>query len=309
VRVREGTASGDLVRWDLLAARLVEVSSGLHEIEGPLLVLPQTEKKPLVTELRRHKRRIAKESPQMDEAAFFEVMFPLIHDHWVRAVGDPSPPQLVTAEGDPMLFARVVFDVRDRDALRSALDADSRLEPDADDEAEGGDPPGWTWLAPGKRGEDRRALGRVELAERLTLEAHSRSRAESGRALLEGLAPGAIRHRATSFEDPHPAAERRPPPSADEAVPEPPSEEQARLMLEVKDQHYRSWVDESIPALGDRTPREAARLKSARPQLVALLKGLESMEERAGRAGQPVYDATWIWRELGLRRPRTDSGE
>jgi hypothetical protein len=63
------------------------------------------------------------------------------------------------------------------------------------------------------------------------------------------------------------------------------------------------WLDEPVPALDGRTPREAAALKSARPQLISLLKGMENLSERDRRAGRPAYDFGWMWGELGLDRP------
>jgi hypothetical protein len=68
------------------------------------------------------------------------------------------------------------------------------------------------------------------------------------------------------------------------------------------EQHYRNWLDEPVPALGNRTPRYAACLKTVRPKLIALLKDFESHAERQRRSGQIACDFTWMWRELGLSR-------
>jgi hypothetical protein len=69
------------------------------------------------------------------------------------------------------------------------------------------------------------------------------------------------------------------------------------------EEHYRNWLDEPIPALGNRTPRHAARLKTVRPALVDLIKGLENQMERARLNGQPAVDVGWMWAALGLERP------
>jgi len=70
------------------------------------------------------------------------------------------------------------------------------------------------------------------------------------------------------------------------------------------DRHYREWIDEKIPALGDRTPRHAAKLKTIRPRLIELLKEMESDEERGVREGEPPYDFGWLWKELGIEEER-----
>lgn len=77
-------------------------------------------------------------------------------------------------------------------------------------------------------------------------------------------------------------------------------EELAGQFLE---RHYRGGPDTPLPALNRRTPREAARLKSARPKLVSLLKAMENTAERERREGRPAYDFAWMWRELGLQPP------
>jgi Protein of unknown function (DUF2384) len=81
-----------------------------------------------------------------------------------------------------------------------------------------------------------------------------------------------------------------------------PLEEKAHLLNEFKDRHYRSWLDTTIPMLGGKTPRQAAKAEEGREQLVRLLKDLENRELHTARTERvPAYDASWIWRELGLQ--------
>ena len=70
------------------------------------------------------------------------------------------------------------------------------------------------------------------------------------------------------------------------------------------DSHYREWLDERIPALGGKTPREAARDFEGREQLVALLKELENRGARHAKDTGVGYDALWLWRELGIEHLR-----
>ncbi len=119
-------------------------------------------------------------------------------------------------------------------------------------------------------------------------------------ALLEKTAGAAIRHRATLYESVESAMKAQASPPAkrpEEAVP---PAEAARVVAEFKDRHYRAWVDVPVPALGGRTPRHAARLKTLRPRLIDLLKEIENHEARAAGPESPAYDFRWIWRELEL---------
>ena len=69
----------------------------------------------------------------------------------------------------------------------------------------------------------------------------------------------------------------------------------------VYEQHYGRWVDEPVPALGGRTPPEAARLPRVPPKLVALLQEFENRAARQRQEGRPAYDFAWKWGELRLR--------
>ena len=70
------------------------------------------------------------------------------------------------------------------------------------------------------------------------------------------------------------------------------------------DTHYRNWLDDKIPALDGKSPREVARGLEGREQLVALLKELENREARRAIDTGASYDARWLWRELGIEQLR-----
>lgn len=70
----------------------------------------------------------------------------------------------------------------------------------------------------------------------------------------------------------------------------------ARLLAEQE----RAWLDESIEALGGRTPRAAARDEQWRSALIRLMKSrVRACDERNLRAGTN-WDVNWMLRELGL---------
>jgi hypothetical protein len=82
---------------------------------------------------------------------------------------------------------------------------------------------------------------------------------------------------------------------------EAPSEDQKQVIHQVLDKHYRTWLDEAAPALGDLSPREAAADPEQRPEVVAQL--LEA-EERTRASSWPMneFDFDFLWDELGLSR-------
>jgi hypothetical protein len=100
-----------------------------------------------------------------------------------------------------------------------------------------------------------------------------------------------------AYEDVGQALKRAPALPKDK-MPEIPPEVQAEVLGRFYEEHYRKWLDQPVPGLGDRTPRDAAKLKTVRPKLITLLKDFESQR----RAGEPAYDFGWMWKELGLTR-------
>jgi hypothetical protein len=201
----------------------------------------------------------------------------------------------VTAEGDPVVVARVVFDLEDRAAALAALGS----HPDVTEGSEGD----YGWC----EGKDdigmRRSLGAFVLeGDQLVFQTTSEARAARGRGFLEGLAGRAVTYRTTEYQDVGEALEE-----SGDLEPDPPAEVsadvQAAAAAEFYERYYRDWPDTPLPALGSRTPREAAGLSEWRPALLALLKDFESRAERQRRAGQPAYDFRRLWGELGLPRP------
>jgi hypothetical protein len=75
----------------------------------------------------------------------------------------------------------------------------------------------------------------------------------------------------------------------------------AAALTQFKDQHYRRTLDDPVPMLGNKTPRECARTKQGRVKLVRWLKQIENGElQQAARQGAPAYDTAWMWKELGV---------
>jgi hypothetical protein len=70
-------------------------------------------------------------------------------------------------------------------------------------------------------------------------------------------------------------------------------------------QHYVNLLDQQVPALGNISPRRAAKSAKGREKLVAWLKLLENSAAKHD-SGSPLadYDVTWMWEELGVTELR-----
>lgn len=292
VEVRERSATHQIVRWDLLGARLIEGPGGAIEFEDIPNLFPVELKDELLGTLRRAHKVFKRKSPPRDDAAFFKGMTPYFTGMWLAHVVLRPPPTLATSDGDPLVLTKVVFDVDDTDAARRILAA----HPDFDAHDNGT----FSWSEEAEL--YRRTLGTVTIrGERLTLETMSEERGARGRQLIERLLGERVRYRATRAEDALGAALRAPPSQRRRSDALPPDVE-ARVLGEYHDRYYRQWLDHPLPALDGRTPRHAARLKTGRPKLVALLKELENRSERGRQGGRPAYDTGWMWNELGVER-------
>jgi hypothetical protein len=129
----------------------------------------------------------------------------------------------------------------------------------------------------------------------LQLETNSQARADTLRARVEAACGGLISHRVREHADPVSAKAA---PAEPFAAAEPASPEAKQLILKFKRRHYADWPDQSLPALGGKTPREAIRTAQGRRATDVLLKQMEHLEQSAGQG--TAFDFGVIRRELGL---------
>lgn len=290
--VRERSATRQVVAWDLVVGRIGLSGDGAVVFETLTHLFPASIKDELLSDLRRDHREFTRRYGEKSLSDFFRWVTPSLHQWWLERVALPPRPKIMTSDGEPMIFAKVVFDLLDRDALLGALAV--REDFVAQDDGS------YVWLEPAGAGQ--RSLGVIVIEDkRVVFETMSRSRAEKARDELSVLCGAAVRFRAISYEDIEQALKHAPPRNRTKE-PEIPSAEQQRLLGEFYQDHYGKWLDEPVPALGNRTPRHAAKLKTVRPKLIALLKDFESYSERQRRSGEVAYDFTWMWAELGLTR-------
>jgi hypothetical protein len=290
--VRERLATRELATWDVIAGRLGRGAGGEAVFETIPHVYPATAKDGLLKGLRKAHQLFTREFPERSLADFFRSMAPVFHQLWLEQVVLRPSPKIMTSDGDPFVFAKVIFDLQDRDALTAALTD----HPDVVDHCDGS----YAWLE--DAGAFQRSVGTIVVEDRrVVFETTSQRRAQRGKEFLQRLLGDAVSFRVIAYEDVGRALKRAPKPPKDK-MPEIPPEVQAELLGRFYEEHYRKWLDEPVPALGDRTPRHAAKLKTVRLKLITLLKDFESHAERQRRAGEPAYDFGWMWKELGLAR-------
>ena len=237
----------------------------------------------------------------------------------VRKLLSPMP-KLVNRDGDPLLFGAACFAMEAAQARRwtEALDAAPDMERFQDK------PPGWHWVSEpetSRDGEGGLALdsmateGGTILAsllmegDSLSLQVNSEARMDKARARLTALLPDLGEPRdetwdevgelsGTATDHAEASGSESPAPDTEETLP---PEVKERLEQDFLTAHYLKTLDEPLPMLGGRTPRECAADPEAREDVIRWLKLVENGEaRRTAGTGKTPFDTSRLWHELGL---------
>jgi hypothetical protein len=227
---------------------------------------------------------------------------------WLAQWFAPAPlPQIRdAATGDPMLLVTDHYRVRDATALAAALAA----QPDVSGDAQ----QSWHRETRGGDGQLRSlvAINPGRAADRIEVFYRTQRLADEGRAWFDALAGSAVEHLTREITDPAGSLARahkgkggdleRSAGTASTATGLPP-EVLAQALEEVIHRHYAHWADETIPALGGLTPRQAIATPAGLERVKGLLREYEDGERRQSAAqGRPAMSYQFLWDALGIQR-------
>lgn len=337
VRVHEHMGTQNMVRWDRIAARVLD-TNGKHRFSGGILPFPSEAAQSLLKVLAGSRKQFDKEltrvagkqaaakvsaSVNVDEL-FLRDAAPAFTSLWLMHTLERlrAPlPEMVNRDGEALVFTETHFpiDEKDRNAIIERLEAAAEWERDPAGE------PVWTWLpqdpGAGKLPEQGLSMqsfydgqhpigGTLELQPKaLTFTANSLERTERGKNILLTLLRDLVGSPLTKVQTPEQlmaehetprqtAGGKRTAGTVDPEI-------AAEVMRDYLDQHYRRCLDQPIPMLDNKTPRQCARSKQGREKVIEWLKYLENNEQRrAANQGQKPYDSGWMWKELKLEKSR-----
>ena len=63
-----------------------------------------------------------------------------------------------------------------------------------------------------------------------------------------------------------------------------------KIKQKLIDNYYMKWIDDKIPALGNKTPREASKDPDLRKELISLLNEIESSSDPSGKVPRPPIE-------------------
>jgi len=134
------------------------------------------------------------------------------------------------------------------------------------------------------------SLGTVTLTpEKMELWCISKPRLDRGKKRLQEILGDAIQYQRDHYEDMLKKATGKPKRASsleDEEIPE----KLLPIFSRKMEEWVTQWLDEKLPALDGKTPREAVRTPEGREKVEELLKDWENMEERKRREGKPYID-------------------
>lgn len=303
--VQERTASQSLTPGALLGTRIVTVGDH-YEFSGALYPFTDLYAGALMPVAREFVANLEGDLPAEEwplEMAYF------IAEHWLAHITLPQPmPRVMDAStGEPMLLVTDHFRIVDRKALEAVLAASAELERVDDDH--------WNWLETDEEGVTRSRLslsihGGGRRPERVQLFARTKKLADEGRTWFGAFAGDSVAYLTREITDPVGALSTEgtrtsdPTPRAGSGSdPEIPPEAMSELLIEHIRRHYANWADEPIPALGDKTPREAMATPAGLERVKGLLRSYEARErEMANEDGREPISYQFLWDALGIER-------
>ena len=312
IRVKEKAATESLQQWDGLAARVLPMGNG-NMFSGALLPFsPEVAGRvnavlAAVPDNTRQMMQELVDSGEIDalpdnmDVLTLETLYAELPrltfqfwavDTYCRA--KMPPPEFRNMDDEPIELTQLRFPLRgERSMVVKALDSSPVLDRETDDGC-------WAWfpkpyedISPEERVS---ILGHIELKDAsLQLDTNSVARVERGGKLLSSLLGNLVGSPLTVHENPELFSEE------DEDI-----DFGAELPPELREamdthltSHYRQTLDDSIPMLNGKTPRECAADPALRNEVIGWLKYMENSDKRSS---QPSYDFTWMWKELNLER-------
>jgi tetratricopeptide (TPR) repeat protein len=306
------------VKWDVLFTRVIRMG-GINKLSGIVTLIPRRIKENVLISIKAVWEKFKSETGNHEWPYFVKSNAHIIH-HLIE--DQPlKEPVFVTEEYHRICSSKAVFEAKNFDTVRY------RLEHEFDfiiDEEKGGKRILFTWLKRGPskhweieeppegavifrsemirgKGELRwTSLGTVTLTlRRLELWCLSKERLDQGKKRLFEILGDNIQHRIDTYEDLVKKAMESSgeiPSVEEDKIPE----EHLPVFEKTMEEFVTKWVDEKIPALDGKTPKEAVKTPEGREKVEELLKDWENAEERRRKKGEPYIDINTLRQMLSL---------
>ena len=334
--VKEKQGTHYICQWDLLGARLVKTPQATL-FAGGLFILDReaanaakevTQKISKVMMSKENIRLFQKETK--DPVFMIKKMWAkeIVQNWFMEEMRKREGPTFLNYDGDKLEFYTLEFPLKaSAQEVAQKLNTLPELAPHEIEET----PHAWIWLPEERKGKDRPLQNKTEkkkgreiridsqLSEQdgglcrykaeikirkkiLVIDVNSEKRANMATDFFQAHLGSLIGSSARTKHDLNQPLEQIE--SREEPVSGISKEEEDRLIQQLFDQHYREWLDSSLPFLNHKTPRQVAKTKKGLPIVIGLLKDMENGDIRAVKQGQrsSSYNFDWLYSELGIER-------
>ncbi len=199
-----------------------------------------------------------------------------------------APPRLSNTDGEPIVFHELSWRIGG-DGQPDVAAVDASLREAGLDRNDGDDPPRWT-LVRDSANQPRTNIATLRLEDDvLVVEVNSDERAEEIALLIDEALPTAT----YIGEESRPVEEMMRDHDPSSTPPMPPTEPDMNdpaireAVMKMMHEYEERWIDDSIPALGGRSPREAVKDPVGREEVVQLIATFPDLDEMDGIGMDP----------------------
>jgi hypothetical protein len=205
-----------------------------------------------------------------------------------------SNPQFVTPEGEELVPASATYLIKDGSdvlekigrikSLKQIIGPDDEIRIFSLEDEDGND-----------------ILGSLELADnKIKIESYSLNILNKAMSLIEKELGGHIDHLEDRIKSPDSYIRK----DKEEKVKLkklPPGVKSLKELEKQLDEYYTDWIDQPLPALKGKTPRDAAKTSEGRKDLNLVLNELENIYQHAKMRGEPYFDLNKVRKQLKLK--------
>ncbi|MCF7794597.1 MAG: SEC-C domain-containing protein [Candidatus Cloacimonetes bacterium] len=259
------------------------------------------------------KKEILESEKKITKSILFDWSDEIREEYFALYNSLTRPPKLVNKNGDPLSFNDIIYEISDPHKiweslkhLSSPLTKEEFLER-AEFDAEGNlYKIEFSWLSP-QKGNDIissiYAYIQIEGNE-LVVSVNSDKRAKYARKKMKSLLGNNAKYKLTKTK-PYENAKREfsqqpeiePDPKMKEFEESPEFKELIDNFLE---NHWKNWINEKIPALGNITPKQALHNEIDKEKLITLLDKFERDDNKLDPKMKQIKYIKWVRKELGL---------
>lgn len=312
ITVHERQASATLLKASIIFTRIITMDDASIMVGCAPTVIPPTYHNYFID----IRENMAKDFPNNDQRFLwdFDLELRTMYYDIREALSNPALPQLHNTDGDVLQFTKLYYTLTcpPRQAFNAlvtlslAEDVDAFIQEGKLDEHGELVSIEFPWLKKGNPTHgswDNTVMGHMAIdGNLLTIDVNSQERADEIKRELESRLGNQANFRNALIQSSEKMLEEianRPAgvnlePQRNEDLQTPEVQE---MLKEMSEQHWRGWLDTSIPALKDQTPREAVKTATGRERLEALLW---QFEERSKSLESFAPDVKALRQQLGL---------